>query len=173
MSELLTRVELHFGRDALNYYIRFGEPRLREDLNGWRAFEYFASGQIFGYVRWEANEYGTQDWRFWVIHAEDTVEPIHRIPGVAPGGEVLLEAAGGACVRKALELIDTIEAQGVDPEEVSSAYYVHVHQRILTRLPIRPYSAIQHKAHLLRKSGVRMTKTGRNVLDNPTTRGDP
>jgi hypothetical protein len=152
MSKLLTRVELHFGGDAFNTYIRFGAPRLRDELDRRRALEYFASGQIFGYVRWQANEYGTRDWRLWVLRAGHALDSLHRIPGITPGAEVLLEVAGETRVRKAFEAIDAIEAQGIDPAEVSPAYYSHLHQRILSRLPIRPYSAEQHRAHLLEKA---------------------
>jgi len=149
---LLTRVELHFGRDLFNYYIRFGEPESREEPDRRRAFEYFAPGQLFGYVRWEANEYGTQDWRLWVLRAGDTVFPLHRIPGVTPGAEILLELTGGTRVRRAFEAIDGIEEQGIDPSDVSPTYYVQVHQRILTRLPIPAYSSGRHRARLLEKS---------------------
>ena len=77
-----------------------------------RAFDYFAPGQVFGYIRWEANEYGTRDWCFYVIRASDTAFPLDRVPGVTPGGEVLLELRGNAKIKKALEAIDAIEAEG-------------------------------------------------------------
>lgn len=151
MGEFLTRVELHFGRDFFNYYIRFGEPRQRNDLDRRRAFEYYAPGQLFGYVRWEANEYGTRYWRIWVVRAGDPVILLHRIPGVTPGAEILLQLSGGTRVKRAFEAIDAIEALGIDPADVPASYYVQIHHRIVTRLPIPPYSTARHRVCLLEK----------------------
>ena len=152
MPRLLTRVELHFGGDLFNYYIRFGEPKRREELDRRRALEFFAPDQMFGYVRWEANEYGTQDWRFWVLSAGAPHRPLCRVPGVSPGAEVLLALAGKERVHKAFEAVDAIEALEIDPADVSRSYYQHVQQRILTRLPVRTYSMDQHRVRLLEKA---------------------
>lgn len=148
MAELLTRVEIHFLPEFLNYWLRFGNPSHSEDLDRRRAFDYFAPGQVFGYIRWEANEYGTKDWCFYVIRAGDTAFPLDRVPGVTPGGEVLLELRGNPKIKKALEAIDAMEAQGFDPADVSPSHFIHIHNRILIRLPIHPYGMDQHRAHL-------------------------
>ena len=81
MPELWTRVEIHFLPEFLNYWVRFGEPRQWRDRDRRRAFAYFGAGQVFGYVRWEGNEYGTQLWRLLVVRAGSEVFPLHRIPG--------------------------------------------------------------------------------------------
>lgn len=152
MPRFLTRIELHFGRDLFNYYIRFGEAKRREELDRRRALEFFTPGQLFGYVRWQANEYGTQDWRFWVLCAGDLHRPLCRVPGVTPGADILLALAGKDCVHKAFEAVDAIEALNIDPADVSPSYYRHVQQRILTRLPVRAYSMDQHRALSLQKA---------------------
>ncbi len=152
MSELWTRVEIHYLPEFLNYWIRFGEPQQWQDRDRRRAFAFFRAGQIFGYVRWEANEYGTQLWRLLVMRAGDDLHPLDRIPGVAPGGEILLDLRGTDRVKKVLAMIDALEERDFEPSEVSPDYWIYVQNRVLTRLPIRPYDLDQHRAHLLRNA---------------------
>ena len=152
MAELWTRVEIHYLPEFLNYWGRFGEPRHWQDRDRRRAFAYFAPGQVFGYVRWEANEYGTQLWRMFVVRAGNDVFPLDRIPGVTPGGEILLDLRGTDRVKKVLAVIDGLEERDLEPSEISPEYWIYVQNRVLTRLPIRPYDLDQHRAHLLRKT---------------------
>ena len=148
MSDLLTRVEILFLPESINYWVRFGDPEDWRATDRRQSFAYFSPGDVFGYVRWEANEYGTQSWRIWIVQAGSDVFPLYRIPGVVPGGEILLDLRGASRVKRALEQIDRLEAEGYDPGRVSPAYYLHIHNRILTRLPIRAYPRAQHEAHL-------------------------
>lgn len=148
MSEAFTRVEIVFYPEHLNHWLRFGEPDEQQDLDRRRSLALFKPDRIFGYVRWRANEYGTQDWRFTIVQ---TVEPsllLSRIEGVTPGGEVLLLVTGNAKVKRALLQIDALEAAGFDPADVSPAYYRHIHNRIAARQSIRGYSKAQHTAYL-------------------------
>ena len=148
MSETFTRVEIAFYPEHLNHWLRFGAPDESQDLDRRRSLAFFTPGQIFGYVRWRANEYGTQDWRFTIVKTAEPSLLLSRIEGVHPGGEVLLLATGNTKVKRALLQIDALEADGYDPADVSPAYYRHVHNRIAARQPIRPYSMAQHEAHL-------------------------
>ena len=155
MSELLTCVEIAFYPEFQNHWLRFGEADEWRDLDRRRALAFFKPGRVFGYVRWLANEYGTLEWRISLVQ---TIQPqggssriLSKIPGVSPGGEVLLLVTGNTRVKQALLLVDEIEAMGIDPEQVSPAYYRHVHNRITAGKPIRPYSYAQHEAHLAAK----------------------
>lgn len=148
MPEPLTRVEILFLPEFVNHWLRFGETDQWKDIDRRRAYAYFKPGRVFGYVRWEANEYGTIDWRFIVALAVEPSTMICRLPGVTPGGEALLYVKGNAQVKRALRQIDEIEAAGIDPADVSPVYYRHMHNRILSRIDIRPYTAQQHAAHL-------------------------
>ena len=148
MPELITRVEILFLPEFVNHRLRFGVADEWRDIDRRRAYAYFKPGRVFGYVRWEANEYGPKDWRFIVLRTVEPATMISRPSGVSPGGEVLLYVRGNACVRSALGQIDAIEATGIDPVDVAPAYYRHVHNRILSRSDIRPYTAEQHDAHL-------------------------
>lgn len=148
MSEPFTRVEIAFYREHLNHWLRFGAPDESQDLDRRRSLAFFKTGRVFGYVRWRANEYGTQDWRFTIVK---TVAPsllLSRIEGVDPGGEVLLLATGNTKVKRALLQIDVLETDGFEPADVSPAYYRHIHNRIASRQPIRAYSMAQHEACL-------------------------
>ncbi len=151
MSEPFTRVEIAFYPEHLNYWLRFGAPDESHDLDRRRSLAFFKPGRLFGYVRWRANEYGTQEWRFTIIRTEEPSRFLSRIEGVTPGGEVLLLTTGNTKVKRALIQIDRLEADSFDPAEVSPAYYRHVHNRITAGRPIRPYSHEQHAAHLARQ----------------------
>ena len=151
MSEPLTQVQIAFYPEYLNHWLRFGAPDDSHDLDRRRSLALFKPGRIFGYVRWRANEYGTRAWRFTIIRTEEPSRFLSRIEGVTPGGEVLLLATGNTKVKRALLQIDRLEADGFDPAEVSPAYYRHVHNRIATGRPIRPYSSAQQEAYLAKR----------------------
>ena len=148
MSEPFTRVEIAFYPEYLNHWLRFGEPNVQQDLDRRRSLALFEPGRVFGYVRWRANEYGTQDWRFTIVRTAAPSLFLSRIEGVTPGSEVLLLVSGNAKVKRALLQIDALEAAGFEPADVSPAYYRHVHNRIAAGQPVRAYSTAQHAAHL-------------------------
>ena len=148
MSEPFTWVEIAFYPEHLNHWLRFGAPNEQHDLDRRRSLALFKPGNVFGYVRWRANEYGTQDWRFAVAGTADPSVTLSRIEGVHPGGEVLLFTVGNAEVKRALLQVDALETGGFEPADVSPAYYRHIHNRIAASRPIRAYSEVQHEAHL-------------------------
>jgi len=148
MSEQFTRVEIAFYPEHVNNWLRFGAPDKSEDLDRRRSLAFFKPGRVFGYVRWRANEYGTQEWRFTIVKTEEPSRFLSRIEGVYPGGEVLLLVTGNAKVKRALLQIDLLESEGFDPFDVSPAYYRHVHNRITASNPVRAYTKAQHEAHL-------------------------
>ncbi|GER05593.1 hypothetical protein JCM17846_32750 [Iodidimonas nitroreducens] len=110
MSEHFTRVEIVFYPEHLNHWLRFGAPDVQQDLDRRRSLALFKPGQVFGYIRWRANEYGTQEWRFTIVRAAEPSLLLSRIPGVCPGGEVLLLVTGNTKVKRALLQIDVLEA---------------------------------------------------------------
>ncbi len=87
-----------------------------------------------------------------MARAGDDAVPLDRIPGVTPGGEILLDLRGTDRVKKVLGVIDGLEERDLEPSEISPEYWIYVQNRIRTRLPIRPYDIDQHRAHLLRKT---------------------
>ena len=146
MTDDLTRVEIAFYPEHLNFWLRFGAPDEQFDLDRRRSLALFKPGRVFGYVRWHANEYGTQEWRFTIIQSAEPLLMLSRIGGVQPGGDVLLLATGATKVKRALLQIDVLEAAGFNAADVSPAYYRHVHNRIGASSDVTPYSQDQHAA---------------------------
>ncbi|WP_339862510.1 DUF2840 domain-containing protein [Paremcibacter congregatus] len=152
MTDYLTRVHLHFGRDSFNYYIRFGIPKYRDDYTGREAYEYYSCGDIFGYIRWETNEYGTKIWRFFVLQGGDPTTAVCNIPGITPGAEVLLDVSGKARVHRLFEAIDLIEQAEIDLADVAPWYWIQTNARLNASLDPLPYEARLHNAWLLERA---------------------
>lgn len=147
----LTVVEILFQRDRRNYYITFGKGEYRR-LSPTRAEERFAPGQLWGYVRWEANEYGTQHWEAWVLRAGAPGQEITTVPGVQPGAQVILCARGAARVHRYFESLDMLDNIGIPHADVSASYWRRLSLAIYTRVPAPPYTQERHAAYLARRS---------------------
>ncbi len=151
MSSDLTRVETLSLPDRVNQYMRFGRPVRKVTMPAYRGYEYYNPGQLVGYVQWHAGEYGSRLWRFMVlmtVSRHDDQGNIQVVPGVMPGARILLDMEGAHKVRKTLWAIDHIEQLGLDPADVSPAYYGHMHQRITANCHYHRYTMEQHKSFL-------------------------
>jgi len=155
MTAHLTRVLLADIPRRLNYWLRFGGPVAQQSRNRIERDAYFVPSSVFGYVRWQSNDYGTVDWWIGILRA---VEPRHCasvLLGVSPGAEVLLQVSGGSKVKQVLALIDHIEAQGIAPVEVSSSYWRTVHNRLVVREMPPLYMRSEHAAFIAREALLR------------------
>jgi len=150
-AEPLTTVELVFYRDQLERWLRFGRDVDERMIDRRRRIVAFAPNSVFAFVRWEGNEHGTILSRIDILRACGSDEPLSTVPGVAPGGEILLRLAGWSRVKRVFETIAAIENAGIDPTEVAPDYWRHVHNRIATGQSPRPYAPSQHRAWLLRR----------------------
>lgn len=151
MTDFLTRVHLHYGRDNFNYYIRFGIPKYRDDYTGREAYEYYSCGAVFGYIRWETNEYGTKNWRLFVLRGGDPSIAVCHIPGITPGAEVLLDVSGKTRVHRLFEAIDLIELDGIELSDVAPWYWIQTNARLKSSLEPLPYKTALHKSWLLER----------------------
>jgi len=151
MRELLTSVHIFYEGNIFNYYTRFGNAKHRDKRSPKEAFEYYSQGEIFGYIRWEANEYGTQSWRFFVLQACDADTKICKIDGIRPGAKVLADISGKDRIYRFFNVIDKIEASGIDPCDVAPFYWIQVNARINSSLASLPYKQAQHNAWLLER----------------------
>lgn len=151
MTDFLTRVHLHYGRDSFNYYIRFGAPKYRDEFTGREAYEYYPTGAIFGYIRWETNEYGTESWRFFVLRGGDLSTTLYNIPGITPGADMLLDVSGRTRVHRLFTVIDHIEQVKIDLADVADWYWIHTSARINAALDPLPYTPDQHRSWLLER----------------------
>lgn len=144
----LTRVSLAFIERRLNLYLRFGHPvqRLRQDR--WRDCAFFLPGARLARVRCETGASGAVRSQLLVLQACRRTENMQRIPGIEPGAALLLHADGQRQVRAVLSLVDVIETLGIDPVDVSPAYWRMLHQRLDAGMPLPAYTAGQHVAWL-------------------------
>lgn len=144
----LTRVSLAYVEQRIDLYLRFGEPARVVRLDRWRRVAVFLPGAMFCRIRWHANNYGTIRWQLMVMQACTPLDAVQRIPGVLPGARLLLHAEGEPTVRAVLAQLDTIEAQGIAPADVSPAYWRTLGNRLAARLPLPAYTADRHVAWL-------------------------
>ena len=151
MSQFYTRVHLHFDRKNLNYYIRFGECVFREEFTRREAYEYFPTGKIFCYIRWEKGQFGTKNWHVMVLRAGDESTLMHSIEGVEPGAEVLLDITGRERVYRFFRALDQIDRLKIDCAEVAPWYWIQSHARLYAALDPLVYSEKKHQAWLLER----------------------
>lgn len=128
----------HLGPNA-NDRLLFGRPGKTEKLSSKSTLHVFERDQIFGYVRWRGDEYGTQTWRVIVAQAGSPGERLTRIPGIQPGAHLLLHAFGKARAKRALRVIDLLSEAHV-LHEIAPAYWRHVHLQISGNLEPEPYN---------------------------------
>ena len=161
-GDSLTAVYIRYRKNRINHRLRFGTPVLETRL-GWHSrLASFKSGQIFGYIRWSANEYGTQVWRLFICRAGGTLHHniglkdwntghhnrLTRIPGVMPGAHILLKTQGATRVKRALKMIDQLETETGDLNLVTQSYWRHLHNRLDINQAPHGFSAFQARMNL-------------------------
>ncbi|MCY1234453.1 hypothetical protein D9M72_470360 [compost metagenome] len=144
----LTRVSLAFVDKRINLYLRFGNPARTVQLDRWRRCAVFLPASIFCRIRWESNDYGTTRWQLMVMQACTPLDAVQRIPGIRPGARIMLHAEGERQVQAVLPQIDAIGVLGIDPIDVSPAYWRTLGNRLSARLPLPEYTAERHAAWL-------------------------
>lgn len=147
-----TLVELTWREKRVEYWIRFGLQSYEQVLDRHRRIVGFAPGSIFAFIRWAANDYGTVLSRIDIVRAVERGEPFQTLPFVRPGGDILLKVESWPKVARVLEIIDAIEALGIDACEVVPDHWRHVHHRIAAGLEPHAYTTDRHAAWLKRRS---------------------
>lgn len=133
----LTAVLCHYGKDRFNHRLRFGVPHALVKLDSYRRLAVFEPGKTFGYIRWRADEYGTQDWQFYILNSQSG-GLLRPIPGVVPGAQILFSTYGKSRVQRSLTHIDHIETLAKDGLESLPASYWVLTQAALTKdAPLR------------------------------------
>ena len=117
MSARLTALHEHYRKKRYNHRVVFGQP-LRRVRRGWRSrYAVFAAGQVFGYERWLANQYGTQVWTLTIGKAVQSGDHT-RMPGIKPGAEIWVMAKGKTQVKRLFTALDAMKKAGIKPEDV-------------------------------------------------------
>ena len=146
------RVSLTFVEHRVNVWLRFGEPSRETVVDRWRRVAMFEPGATCCRVKWIGNDYGTALWQLTVLQAPLPFDGMQRIAGVVPGARLLLRADGEQQVKPVLEVIDAIEAAGIDPCAVAVAYWRTICNRLAARQTLPEYTVERHTAHLARRS---------------------
>ena len=142
----LTVIQCHFVRGVLNHRVRFGTPDKTVKLDKYRNLACFKPGETLGYIRWRANEYGTQDWRFFILKTANS-GLLTRVPGVTPAVKVLAAFNGTQAVKRALSAFDDVEKSSPDPiETLPDAYWVSFQNDISARQTLS--GVLPHSSHL-------------------------
>ncbi len=146
------RVELLHLEGRAERWLRFGRAAREEILDRRRRALWFEPGEVFAFVRWAANDYGTAVSRVDILRACPAGAEMTAVPGVEPGGELLLRLSGWPRVERVLQAVDQIEALGLDPADACPDHWRHLHNRISAGETPRPYARERHRAWLLRRS---------------------
>jgi hypothetical protein len=147
----LTRVDLVFLAGRIERWIRFGQIAAEDVHDRRRRTVMFAPGEIFAFVRWRAEAYGTVDSRIAILRAVRPGQAFTTYPEVAPGAEILLDIHGWSKVQAVLEAIDSVERVGVKPHRAAPDYWRHVCARVGVGLSPRAYDRARHRAFKLRR----------------------
>src|SRR5579872_3309609 len=121
----LTTVELLWLEKRIENRVRFGRPVAEKVLDRNRRALSFAPGSIFAFVRWTSNDFGTVLSRVDILRAATPGQRYSTVPWIKPGGESLLRLSGWPKVERVLQLIDTIEALGIDAADAAPDYWHH------------------------------------------------
>src|SRR5882762_9496341 len=129
MSDL-THVELLWLEKRIENWIRFGHAAEEQILDKRRRILSFAPDSIFAFVRWTSNDFGTVISRIDILRAVAPGQRCSTVPYVRPGGDILLRLAGWPKVERVLQIVDAVEALGIDPADAAPDYWHHVHNRL-------------------------------------------
>ena len=146
----ITEVELTHIPGRIERWLRFGNPVRDRIVDRRRRVFEFAPRQVFAFVRWAANDYGTVLIRIDVIRTVEAGEPSTTIPCVQPGGEILLRLSGWPNVQAVLAATDAAE-KITAATDVCPDHWRHVHQRLTAGEPSLAYSPSHHRAWVLRR----------------------
>jgi hypothetical protein len=147
----LTTVELLWLEERIENRVRFGRHVSENILDRNRRVLSFAPGSIFAFVRWTSNDFGTVLSRVDILRAAAPGQRYSTVPWITPGGESLLRLSGWPKVERVLQLIDAIEALGIDPADAAPDHWHHVHNRLSVNETPRPYTRSRHQAWLHRR----------------------
>jgi hypothetical protein len=147
----LTYVELTWLEKRIEHWIRFGRIVSEKVLDRHRRVVSFAPGSVFALVRWASNDFGTVISRIDIVRAVGPGEAFSTLPFVRPGGDILVRISGWPKVERVLQVIDAMEAVGIDPIDAAPDHWQHVHNRLTASEEPRPYTRTHHSAWILRR----------------------
>jgi hypothetical protein len=142
----LTWVDLVWYEKRIEHWIRFGRTEDEQILDRRRRRVGFAPGAVFAFVRWQSGDRGTVASRLAVVQAQVSGAAIATLPGVTPGGTLLLRLSGWPKVQRALAAVDQVDDLGIDPADAAPDHWRQVHARLSVGQTPEPYSRFRHRA---------------------------
>lgn len=135
-----TTFDIVYLEGRANYRFLFGEPEFITRSSRQRATAFYPANKTVVYLRWRANEYGTQTWRCFVVRTAKPDEAVTRISGVRPGASILLSTRGKTYTKRFLRYLDALKKRGYALENVPPSYWRHLHLRLHLNLEPHPLS---------------------------------
>ena len=151
MADGLSYVDLIWIEKRVQRWIRFGSVASEQIIDRHRSIVAFAPGDVFAFVRWASNDFGTVVSRIDILCALRPGEACSTVGFVRPGGESLLQICGWEKAERVLRAIDAIEALGVDPADVAPDHWRHIHNRLTAGAVPHAYARDRHAAWLKRQ----------------------
>src|SRR5258708_11349556 len=136
-----TYVDLIWIKKRLQRWIRFGRVASEQIIDRRRSVVALAPGDVFAFVRWASNDFGTVVSRIDILRAVRPGEPCSTVGFVRPGGESLLRIYGLPKVERLLQANDDIDALCIYPADVAPDHWRHIHNRL--NAVARPLSSTQ------------------------------
>lgn len=134
---MLTQVQIHFVKNIINHRLLFGEPDEIIKLDRYRRLAVFNPNQIFGYIRWRANQYGTVEWKLYVLKSGGAGQ-MTQVSGISPAIKILVSISGRERMKRALLLMDRIKANAKDGLlGVPESYWKVVESCLMRNRPLR------------------------------------
>lgn len=151
----LSEVRLTWIEGRCEHMLRFG--RVADDRNVGEVSRIvsFRPGAVFALVRRISSDFGPTCCSLSVVQAAKAGQISAPIASVIVGGERLLHVENLAHVSQVLEMVDAMEADGIDPCDASPDHWRDVAARLNDGRQIRPYTRARHAAWLQR------SRTGR------------
>src|SRR5258708_31141735 len=125
-----TYVNLIWIEKRVQRWIRFGHVASEQIIDRQRSIVAFAPGDVFAFVRWASNDFGTVVSRIDILRAVRAGEPCSTVGFVRPGGGGLLRLYGWPKVERVLPAIDAVEALGIDPADAAPHHWRPIHNRL-------------------------------------------
>ena len=134
---MLTQVQIHFVKDIINHRLLFGQPNEMIKLDRFRRLVVFKPDQIFGYIRWRANQYGTVEWKLYVLKTGEAGQ-MTQVSGISPAVKILVSVSGRERMKRALPIMDRIKANAKDGLlGVPESYWKVVESCLMRNRPLR------------------------------------
>ena len=151
MADGLTYVDPIWIEKRVQRWIRFGRVASEQIMDRHRSIVAFAPNDVFAFVRWASNDFGTVVSRIDILRAVRPDQPCSTVGFVRPGGESLLRIYGWPKVERVLQAIDAIEELGIDPADVAPHHWRHVHNRLTAGAVSHAYTRERHAAWVKRQ----------------------